>query len=78
VGCLAEYVVDGVTGRLVPPADEAALAEAIVMMLSNDESRWGMGKNAKRWMEQTRRTVILRTLQVYEQARQMHKGKFRQ
>lgn len=78
VGCLSEYVVDGVTGRLIPPANEAALAEAIVMLLSNDESRWGMGKNARRWMEQTMQTVILRTLQVYEQASQLHKGRIRQ
>ena len=39
VGGLPEYVDDGTTGLLVPPGDGAALAEAIVRVLTDPPSR---------------------------------------
>jgi glycosyltransferase involved in cell wall biosynthesis len=43
VGALADAVEDGVTGMLVPPRDEAALAAAVVELLNNPELRHAMG-----------------------------------
>jgi glycosyltransferase involved in cell wall biosynthesis len=37
VGCLPEYVQDGVTGLIVPPADAASLSAAIEKLLGDEE-----------------------------------------
>ncbi len=68
VGCLPEYVEEGVTGLLVPPADVEKLADAIVRLLSDDELRDRMGHETRRWAEEKRKTVALETLQAYEKA----------
>jgi len=47
VGGTPEAVVDGVTGILVPPADSAALADAIVQLLSNPELAAHLGCAAR-------------------------------
>jgi glycosyltransferase involved in cell wall biosynthesis len=44
VGSVAEVVVDGETGLLVPPDEPAALAEAIASVLGDDERRQAMGR----------------------------------
>ena len=44
VGGSAELVVDGTTGRLVPPADVARLAEAIAELFADPERAVAMGK----------------------------------
>jgi len=46
VGSLPEAVDDGKTGFIVPPGDPKALAEAIITLLKDPESRKEMGKNA--------------------------------
>ncbi len=46
VGSLPEVVEDGVTGFVVPPADEKALAVAIVKVLSDHKLADEMGENA--------------------------------
>lgn len=46
VGGLAESVVDGVTGRHVPPRDPAAIARAIGTLLADDVRRRAMGRAA--------------------------------
>jgi glycosyltransferase involved in cell wall biosynthesis len=43
-GGIPEAVADGETGLLVPPGDEAALAEAIVALLRDPEQRAAMGE----------------------------------
>ena len=52
VGGVPEQVVDGETGRLVPPSDPRALGAAIVEMLEDPVSRCAMGANARRRAEQ--------------------------
>ena len=42
VGGISEAVVDGVTGLLVPPRDEAALAQAILRLMEDRELRKAM------------------------------------
>ena len=42
-GGIPEVVVDGVTGILVPPRDDAAMAAAIVQLLKDPELRQRMG-----------------------------------
>jgi glycosyltransferase involved in cell wall biosynthesis len=43
---MAEYVVDGVTGSLVPPGNAAALASATVELLEEPSERTLMGRRA--------------------------------
>ena len=47
-GGIPEAVVDGVTGRIVPPRDPAALADALVGVLANDGLRHGFGQAGRR------------------------------
>jgi L-malate glycosyltransferase len=47
VGGTPEAVVDGITGILVPPADSAALADAIVHLLSNPQLAAHLGCAAR-------------------------------
>ncbi len=68
VGGLPEYVQDGVTGVLVPPADERELAAGIIHLLSDDELRHRMGDNAKRWIAELKQSIAARWLEVYGQA----------
>ena len=44
VGGLPEYVHDGETGLLVPPADANALADALIRLLTDDGLRTRMGR----------------------------------
>ena len=43
-GGIPEVVEDGETGTLVPPRDHAAMAQAILAMLADDEQRRRMGE----------------------------------
>jgi glycosyltransferase involved in cell wall biosynthesis len=51
VGGIPEFVDDGRTGLLVPPRDSAALADAIVRILTDDELREAMAHNARQMFE---------------------------
>jgi glycosyltransferase involved in cell wall biosynthesis len=53
VAGIPEQVVDGVTGRLVPPGDSAALAEALAHVLGDELDRAAMGKAARARYEAT-------------------------
>jgi len=68
VGGLPEAVEPGQSGLLVPPSDEAALAEAIVALLADSHRCTQMGHYARRLAE-TRyswQTVASATLDVYQ------------
>ena len=77
VGGLPEYVQDGTTGILVPPADVRELAAGIIHLLSDDELRHRMGDNAKRWIAELKQSIAARWLEVYGQAMAFRPGKAR-
>lgn len=52
VGAVAELVVDGHNGLLVPPADPVRLAEALRTLADRPELRRAMGKRGRRMAEQ--------------------------
>ena len=51
-GALPEIVEDGVSGLLIPPRDDRALAEAIISIFESPELRRRLGENARRKVEQ--------------------------
>lgn len=67
VGGLPESVKDGITGYLVPPRDETALANAILSLLNDPAKRHAMGMNGKckLEMESSPSVVGTQTLNVY-------------
>ncbi|PYO38146.1 MAG: hypothetical protein DMD29_14165 [Gemmatimonadetes bacterium] len=48
VGGIPEIIQHGVTGLLVPPGDESALADAIGSLLENRAAAADMGQKARR------------------------------
>ncbi len=70
VGALADAVEDGVTGRLVPARDTAALADAVVEMLTNPATRREMGLAGRRKLdaEWSPQAVGQRSIEVYRRA----------
>lgn len=69
-GGLPEVVDHGRTGFLVPPRDEAALAEAITCLLQNERLRREMGLAGREKLEAecSPQAVIEKTIPVYEAA----------
>lgn len=58
-----DSIVDGITGLLVPPADEQALAGALRKLLAHAESRRRMGQAGAAWVEDRfRQEVVWRAL----------------
>jgi len=51
VGGNGELVIEGKTGRLVPPGDAPALAEALRGLLAGREERLRLGREARRYAE---------------------------
>lgn len=72
VGAIPEYVEDGVTGILVPPADTTALADALTTLLLNPALRQQMGGNARAWLDRWQQTVVSGTLAAYTKAMVRH------
>jgi glycosyltransferase involved in cell wall biosynthesis len=67
-GGIPEAVADGVTGRLVPPADPAALAAGIVELLTDAEkaSRFGRAGRERVLKEFSLNTMADRTVAIYD------------
>jgi glycosyltransferase involved in cell wall biosynthesis len=63
IGAIPEIIEDGVSGLLVPPRDENALADAISRLLDNPGLRETLGSNARRRVED--RFDIRRNIQAY-------------
>ncbi|MEX2315988.1 MAG: glycosyltransferase family 4 protein [Pirellulales bacterium] len=76
VGALCEAVEDGVTGRLVPPSDPAALARAVIDLLSDRARCHAMGAAGKRKLDAECSPAIVadQTMAVYQRAIQDHKS----
>ena len=74
VGCLPEYIEEGVTGLMVPPGDPERLADAIVELLTDDARRREMGRSARLWAEEKRKSAARETVQAYEKAIAFHSG----
>jgi glycosyltransferase involved in cell wall biosynthesis len=70
VGALADAVEEGVTGRLVPPADAHALASAVVDLLRDSEARQAMGAAGRRKIdtEWSPAAVAQQAIDVYRHA----------
>jgi alpha-maltose-1-phosphate synthase len=70
VGGIVEVVDDGKTGRLVPPAQPDALADAITQLLASPERARDMGKAGRRRVEArfSWTSIAERTEQVYRDA----------
>jgi glycosyltransferase involved in cell wall biosynthesis len=68
-GGLTEVVQDGVTGRVVPPGDAQALADALLACLGNREASLALARNARETalVRFTFDAQIERTLRVYQQ-----------
>lgn len=68
VGSIPEVVEDGKTGFVVPPRDVNILANAIIMLLKNDELRKEMGENGYRKMEEelSWEKIAKKTIDIYE------------
>jgi glycosyltransferase involved in cell wall biosynthesis len=70
VGGVPEVLVDGETGFLVPPRDDAALADRIVRLLKDDALRKRMGEAALRRARRyfTVEHMVQATVDAYEHA----------
>ena len=66
---LAEAVVDGITGRLVPPGDGTALARALDEVLSSPElaAAWGAAGQRRQRKEFGAERMVAETLAVYDE-----------
>jgi len=73
VGCLAEYVEDGVRGLLVTPGSTSELADAIVRMLLDAVLRQRMGANARSWVTQRQKGITNQLLGAYGRAVSLHR-----
>jgi glycosyltransferase involved in cell wall biosynthesis len=67
-GGVADAVVDGETGRVVDPGDEAALREAIEWCLADDDRLETMGEDAREHVAERHSwpVVVDRVTAVYE------------
>jgi len=68
-GALPEIVADGETGLLVPPGDEAGLAEAVVALLRDPARRAAMGRAGRQRVKASfsARETAQHVAQVYEE-----------
>jgi glycosyltransferase involved in cell wall biosynthesis len=76
VGGLPEIVDDGITGRLVPPRDTRALAQAILDLLEDSTRCQSMGEAGRRRVERcfSRETFIKAHEKLYRELMGMETG----
>ncbi len=70
-GGINDVVVDGVHGKVVPPKDVPAIAQALDHLLANPESRIAMGRNARTLVQEqlTWDVTARKILQLFDAAR---------
>jgi len=78
VSAIPEIVVDGETGRLVPPGDTDALAQGILYFLEHPDEGCRMGQAGRERLERLfpLRKMIAETAEVYERHRQRKESAF--
>ena len=76
VGGIPEMVLDGETGLLVPPGDEASIADAIERLLGDDALRTAMGEAARERAHARfdARKTTADLISVLAEAQTMHSG----
>jgi glycosyltransferase involved in cell wall biosynthesis len=76
VGGLPEVVKDGVTGFLVEPKDPAALADAILKLLNDDNKRSQLGQAARGWVDGkfSDRVMVEKFEELYRKLNGKHKN----
>ena len=75
VGGIVEVVRDGHNGLLVEPLDAEGMAEAILLLLEDDELRREMGKKGRIWAERHDWSLVARELErVYMEAYDLAMG----
>ena len=69
VGGVAEQVIDGETGYLVPPADVNSLADRIIDVLDNSERSQEMGRLGRKRVLETfsQSSYVANTISLYDQ-----------
>lgn len=69
-GGMAEYVEDGVSGKIIPAADTDALAEAISDLAAQEEKRRSFGQRARQRVLELydKKIVAEQTLKLYQEA----------
>jgi len=73
VGENAHLIENGVTGRIVPPEDPQALADALRALIQNPSLCHALGEEARKRVQQYGvERMVARTLQVYEQMLHKH------
>ena len=79
VGAIPEVVDDGVTGVLVPPRDEKALADVIIKLLKDEKLRNEMGENAYKKMKEELSwgKIAEKTIEIYKEVINEYKNKRR-
>jgi glycosyltransferase involved in cell wall biosynthesis len=67
VGGNGEIVRDGSTGRLVPPSDSSALADAMLTLLREPRQAMTLGRAARAWVERhgSLETMAMRYARLY-------------
>ena len=77
VGGIPEVVDDHVTGRLVPPSNSQALANAIIELLSNSKKRKRMKQNIQKKCSEGKLAwdhIAKQTIGVYKKALKIHRS----
>jgi len=69
VGGVPEFIVDGVTGMLVPPKNSKALADALISLLGNEQVKSRLGLAARKVAENrfSQETAMQRIQTLYHQ-----------
>lgn len=77
VGSIAEYIIDGKTGYLVPPRDHERLAKAIIDILKDDELSRRMGEEGHNMMKKvfSWNEIIIKIKDIYKKTIEYHHKK---
>jgi glycogen(starch) synthase len=75
-GGTKEYAIDGEAGVVIPSADSAAIAAALISLLKNGELRAKLGRNAREIAvrDLARTNIAEQTLAVYSEAIRNHQA----